>query len=160
MNATSTIFGKEPGTYALVMQLAQARTVKTGKRGPVLFDAGYYIYIGSAFGPGGLAARIGRHLQRRKKSRWHIDYLRRFAEIREIWYTLHPEKVECRWAAIIQQTRRVMIPCPGFGSSDCCCRAHLFHFEKKPGLRTFRKKTRVPVRVKPLYTTALKRNQN
>jgi Uri superfamily endonuclease len=160
MTGISTIFGKESGTYVLVIQLVRAITIEIGKLGPVPFDAGYYIYTGSAFGPGGLAARVGRHLKCRKKCRWHIDYLRRFAEIKEIWYTLHPEKVECPWAEVIQQTRRAIIPCPGFGSSDCRCKAHLFHFEKKPAFRTFSKKVRAPVRVKQLCIKDPRRNQH
>jgi Uri superfamily endonuclease len=157
---TKAIFGKSTGTYALVMHLSSATTIGVGKLDPAQFSVGYYIYIGSAFGPGGLAARIGRHLRRDKKNRWHVDYLRRFAEIREIWYTLHPEKVECRWAQVIRQTRRAVIPCPGFGASDCLCKTHLFHFEKKPGFRTFSKKARPPLRVKKLCLKAAGLNEN
>jgi len=39
---------------------------------------GYYIYIGSAFGPGGVRARMLRHLRADKPKHWHIDYLREF----------------------------------------------------------------------------------
>jgi len=139
------VFGKDGGTYALVMQLARTATISIGRLGPVTFKVGYYVYTGSAFGPGGLAARIGHHLKHSKKCHWHIDYLRRFAEVNEIWYTTHPDRVECRWAKILHDTRGASLICPGFGASDCRCSAHLFHFTRKPGVRTFRIKVETPV---------------
>ncbi len=147
---TSTIFRKEIGTYAIVLQLIRTTTMAVGKLGPVSFNTGYYMYIGSAFGPGGLAARIGRHLKPSKKCHWHIDYLRRIAEIREIWYTLHPAKVECRWTRLLKQTRTARVVCPAFGSSDCGCDTHLFHFKRKPGIKTFRRKVGTQLTVKEL----------
>lgn len=138
-------FVKEAGTYALVMRLARTTALSVGRLGPVTFDAGYYVYTGSAFGPGGLAARIGHHLRPSEKCHWHIDYLRRFAAVDEIWYTIHPEKVECRWADIFNNTRGARIIVHGFGASDCRCTAHLFYFRRKPGIRTFRKKIETPV---------------
>lgn len=140
------------GTYALILKLSRARTVSIGRLNRIGFPAGFFIYIGSAFGPGGLSARLGRHIARHKRSHWHIDYLRRFAELMEIWYTLHPEKEECLWAEAIRQTRRARIPCPGFGASDCGCKTHLFHFQRKPGIRTFRRKVKMPVRLKGMQS--------
>lgn len=140
-----SVLDKRTGTYVLVMKLASDTTIPVGQLGPVAFSAGFYVYTGSAFGPGGLTSRVGRHLKHSEKHRWHIDYLRGFAEIIEIWYTFHPEKAECRWAEIFQTTRGVRIACPGFGSSDCRCNSHLFFFKKKPELITFRRKTREAV---------------
>jgi len=140
------------GTYALILKLDQERTVSVGRLNSTDFPAGFYIYIGSAFGHGGLRSRLGRHITRRKRSRWHIDYLRRFAELVEIWYTLHPEKAECFWAEVIRQSRHTRIPCAGFGASDCRCRSHLFHFQRKPGIQTFRRKVKMPVRMKGMQS--------
>jgi Uri superfamily endonuclease len=142
---TPQVFRKGTGTYALVMQLARDTTIPVGGLGPVTFIAGYYVYTGSAFGPGGLAARIGRHLKSSKKCHWHIDYLRRFTEVHEVWYTFYPEKLECRWAQLFQKTRGARTLCPGFGSSDCRCDAHLFYFTRKPGIRTYRRKIEQPL---------------
>ena len=138
-------FGKRTGSYVLILKLDRNTAIPVGRLGAIQFPTGYYIYAGSAFGPGGLKSRVGRHLKRSKKCRWHIDYLRRFAEVKEIWYTFHPEKVECRWSEIFQTMRGVRIICPGFGSSDCRCESHLFFFIKKPGLLTFRRKTKEAV---------------
>ena len=63
MKTGEVTFGKEAGTYALVMLLARTTALSVGKLGPVTFNAGYYVYTGSAFGPGGLAARSGHHLR-------------------------------------------------------------------------------------------------
>ncbi len=49
------------------------RVDKRGSRVAVL-KPGFYIYVGSACGPGGLRARISRHLcGKRKRLHWHID---------------------------------------------------------------------------------------
>jgi len=145
MSAVGKTFGKGAGTYALVMRLARTTTLPVGRLGPVTFNAGYYVYTGSAFGPGGLAARVGHHLRPPEKCHWHIDYLRRFAEIHEVWYTIHPEKHECCWANIFHNTRGAGIMAPGFGASDCRCNTHLLYFKRKPGIRTFRQKIETPV---------------
>jgi Uri superfamily endonuclease len=141
----------QPGTYVLILQLDRARSLSAGRLDKATFPAGFYAYTGSAFGPGGLKARIGRHWQRHKRPHWHIDTLRRFARIVEIWYTLHPEKVECRWARLLQHTRGAVVIAPGFGASDCRCRTHLFYFTRKPGIRTFRRNVDIPVRCRGVY---------
>jgi Uri superfamily endonuclease len=42
---------------------------------PARFEPGYYAYSGSAYGPGGIAARLAHHFQRNKKPPWHVDRL-------------------------------------------------------------------------------------
>jgi Uri superfamily endonuclease len=50
------------GTYALLLNLPRAIHLRVGKFGAYRFPQGDYVYVGSAFGPGGLRARITRHL--------------------------------------------------------------------------------------------------
>lgn len=50
------------GTYVLVIRLREPQEISVGRLGVFPFHHGYYVYIGSAFGPGGLKARIRRHL--------------------------------------------------------------------------------------------------
>jgi Uri superfamily endonuclease len=57
------------------------------------------VYVGSALGPGGLAARIGRHRRQNKLGRWHVDYLRAVTQVEEVWYATLPERQECFWEA-------------------------------------------------------------
>jgi Uri superfamily endonuclease len=51
----------EPGTYALLLKLDKQERITIGKLGTFDFPAGYYLYVGSALGPGGLRARLARH---------------------------------------------------------------------------------------------------
>ena len=56
-----------PGTYVLVVNLDRHRQITIGRRSTRQFQPGYYLYVGSAFGPGGLKARVGRHMRSEKK---------------------------------------------------------------------------------------------
>lgn len=126
------------GTYILILHNRRAQTIPVGKLGIFTFPRGYYAYTGSAFGPGGLAARVGRHLKPDKPKRWHIDYLTTTLPVIRVWQTRHPHTLECTWAAHLQ-TMKATIPAPRFGASDCTCPAHLFHFPRLPSLQAFRK---------------------
>jgi len=89
------------------------------------FAKGYYVYVGSAFGPGGIRARLGRHLSDNKTQRWHIDFLRAHTE--PVKYVIAPEKrLEHVWANELAQRNAASMPVTGFGSSDCRCTSHLF----------------------------------
>ena len=127
-----------PGTYALILQAFKPATQTVGKLGTMKVIPGFYIYIGSAFGPGGLRARISHHLKIAAKPHWHVDYLRRRVELVGIWATC---ELQCEhdWAHKVMQFPQVAIPLPGFGASDCRCTAHLFYFSEKPAFAYFQK---------------------
>ena len=115
---------REPGTYALGLDLPRRTTCIIGALGEHTLPAGLYLYVGSAFGPGGLRARIGRHLGQATTQHWHIDYVRPHAQPRAVW--LAPEqRIECRWAQHLLADPRARIIVPRFGASDCTCAAHL-----------------------------------
>jgi Uri superfamily endonuclease len=126
------------GTYILLLELAQSVAIRIGKLGRFDFPVGWYVYVGSAFGPGGLRARLGRHIRRQKKKRWHIDYLLAHASICEVWYTALPEPREHQWAHALGQVKGTAIAVRCFGSSDCVCETHLFHFSCKPESKTLK----------------------
>ncbi len=63
------------GYYLLVLHIGRNVFLKIGSLRESEYRAGYYIYVGSARGPGGLRSRIKRHLSRVKHLHWHIDYL-------------------------------------------------------------------------------------
>jgi Uri superfamily endonuclease len=88
---------------------------------------GAYIYVGSAFGPGGLRARVSRHLRRNKKIHWHIDYLRQELPVLAVWYAEGDTTLEHTWAKAIGACNLASMPVPGFGASDCRCASHLFY---------------------------------
>jgi len=117
---------KTPGTYALVLYLARAQTIRIGKLGVFEFPRGYYIYVGSALN--GLAARLARHLRPNKKRFWHIDYFLERAQIKELWTHQGDERLECVWARAALALPRARVIAPRFGASDCACPTHLIYF--------------------------------
>ncbi len=131
-----------PGTYALILSSSVDRTIQVGKLGKLEVRPGFYVYVGSAFGPGGLTARVSRHAEQTKKLRWHVDYLRAVTRLEEVWYTFDETRRECPWVKVIRQMRGAAILMSGFGASDCDCHAHLFFFAKNPSLGTFRRRLR------------------
>ena len=128
----------EPGTYALVLASPSREVINVGKLGKLKLQKGYYGYIGSAFGPGGLKARINYHNRLSVKPHWHIDYIKPFVEIMDVWYSYDVHSYEHNWTNIFLKFLDVSIPLNGFGSSDCKCKTHLFYLNKKPSLKRFR----------------------
>jgi Uri superfamily endonuclease len=124
----------QPGTYVLILHLLHRATIDVGRLGRFQFPAGWYAYAGSAHGPGGLAARIARHLRSPKPLHWHVDYLRAEAQPDQVWYAVGTGKRECTWAEALSGLPGASIPVPRFGASDCRCPAHLVHFSALPVL--------------------------
>jgi Uri superfamily endonuclease len=116
----------------LVMRLARCTTISIGRLGEFRFPTGWYLYVGSARGPGGLAARVSRHHRTSKTHHWHIDYLRAHAELIAAWYTTGRQKRECNWADTLSALPGAAIPVPRFGASDCRCPAHLIQYPTQP----------------------------
>jgi Uri superfamily endonuclease len=120
------------GTYVLVYFLSRSQKIEIGQLGEIAFRKGYYLYVGSAFGRGGLSVRLGHHLNPKSPQRWHIDYLGRKAELKEVWFTTSPIKLEHQWADVLAGTVGKQPFRKKFGSSDCSCYTHLFYFARKP----------------------------
>jgi Uri superfamily endonuclease len=126
------------GSYILILYLKQKAVIQVGKLGKFAFPKGFYAYIGSALGPGGLRVRLRHHLLQSSKQHWHIDYLRPFAPIKEVWVCQGEERYEHKWALALQNMDGASIPVSGFGSSDCNCPTHLFAFKKRPSIGKFK----------------------
>ncbi len=75
----------KPGTYALVLSCASNARIQTGRLGTVQLQRGYYVYLGSALGPGSLRARIAHHQKLSSRPHWHIDYLRAHTRLQSVW---------------------------------------------------------------------------
>ncbi len=127
----------EPGTYAIVLKSNEDQEIHIGKLGKVNIHDGYYVYVGSAFGPGGIKTRVGHHAAITNKPHWHMDYLRKATELIEVWYTYGKTRYEHIWADALQLCHGASIPFPGFGSSDCQCISHLIFFKTMPSYRQF-----------------------
>jgi len=112
------------GTYTLLIELPAAASIEVGALGEIDFEAGWYAYTGSAFGPGGFS-RVVRHREiasgERAIRHWHVDYLLgdTDAAIDDVW-TSPGEGRECGIARELSGD-----PIEDFGASDCGCSAHL-----------------------------------
>src|SRR5439155_16582715 len=91
----------EKGTYILIALVLQMKRLKVGRLGTYDIIPGFYAYVGSAFGPGGLRARIYHHLESVAESHWHIEYLLGHAEPVEVWYVLSGRKLEQHLAELL-----------------------------------------------------------
>jgi len=120
-----------PGTYALILQSQLTASVQIGHWRQIDIEPGYYIYVGSAFGPGGVRARVSRHLRTDKPKHWHIDYLREFVTPLAVWISYEPEQLEHQWAQAFYDKGETS-PIQGFGCSDCRCFSHLFYTVATP----------------------------
>jgi Uri superfamily endonuclease len=127
------------GTYILILLLQNIARIRIGKLGAFEFNPGYYVYVGSAFGPGGLGCRVERHRKVNKTCHWHIDYLRRRCRLTATWYMVSSVCREHDWARVLAEKKGASISVPGFGSSDCGCPAHLVYNKTAPALSDFKK---------------------
>jgi Uri superfamily endonuclease len=159
------------GAYVIRIRLPAARKLvvrrrvrgRSGRSRTFLLPAGDYLYVGSALGPGGLAARVGRHLSEEKALHWDIDFLLSgpARPAAEVWARASPRRgLECRWAAALARSpgvtpvvgrregeRRAV---QGFGAGDCSrrcgcgadapetARTHLFRVEWEAALERVR----------------------
>jgi len=130
----------EKGTYALIASVPQMKRIEIGQLGQFDIVPGFYAYVGSAFGAGGLCARIGHHLESTAAPHWHIDYLLQVAQPLEVWYTTADQKLEHRWAELLEKASQFRIPIPRFGSSDYhrTHSSHLFYSKRRPAFAWFR----------------------
>jgi len=125
------------GTYQLILYLDEEKIIQVGSLGRFKFLTGYYNYIGSAHGNGGLKARLSHHIKTTSKPHWHIDYLRTFAEVKEIWSISSEKFFEHQWAEYMLRMPGALFFINGFGSSDCDCISHLFYFKEYPSFESF-----------------------
>lgn len=122
-----------PGAYLLLFDLAAAEALgPVGRLGDVRLAPALYAYAGSANGPGGLRARIARHLAPDKRPHWHIDRLTRKRAPQTVF--VWPEGDECALLRQLEFEPGSHIPVAGFGSSDChSCAAHLVALARNTG---------------------------
>ncbi|HEY3342809.1 MAG TPA: GIY-YIG nuclease family protein [Anaerolineae bacterium] len=120
-------FPAQPGAYALVMLLTQPLELEIGRLGKYTLPSAIYVYAGSARGPGGIQARVERHLRMDKPTHWHIDFLRPYVDVLSVYYSTSSLGLECAWSQALSMLSGASIPVARFGASDCTagCPAHL-----------------------------------
>lgn len=115
---------RRPGAYVIAIELPRPIALALAGRPSVSLAPGFYLYCGSAKGPGGLGARIGRHMRRGKSIRWHVDNLTEAGRVVGAWTIAGGD--ECR---LVASLAHLPVPIEGFGSSDCrSCRSHLLRW--------------------------------
>jgi Uri superfamily endonuclease len=115
---------RRPGAYVLAIELPRPIALALPKKASVPIAPGCYLYCGSANGPGGMRARIARHMRRGKLIRWHIDNLTETSRVLGAWTVAGGH--ECQ---LVASLAHLPIPKYGFGSSDCrSCSSHLLRW--------------------------------
>ena len=130
------------GSYALIFHLDKPVSLEVGRLGQVTLGPGFYIYTGSAFGPGGVKARTSHHQAISKRPHWHLDYLRPHMKLLEIWASYGSDNREHLWAESIAEMKGARVPVKGFGASDCRCPSHFIRLPYRPSLAGFRRRIR------------------
>jgi Uri superfamily endonuclease len=121
----------DKGIYCLVFKTPGC-TIQVGALGFLQFQAGWYMYVGSALGSGGLQ-RLIRHISlarlRDKQPTWHVDHLLTSPEfsLKFAVFAISGDRYECLLSRELNGTR-----IPGFGCSDCSCTSHLFYRKDDP----------------------------
>lgn len=107
-------------SYQLFIKVRKDINLKVGKLGRFTFPFGSYVYTGSA--KTNINKRIERHLSKKKKLHWHIDYLLN-NDYAEVINTKKSIMIEC---SLNKKTNGTII-IKGFGSTDCNldCKSHL-----------------------------------
>jgi Uri superfamily endonuclease len=120
-------FPKEPGSYLLILDNPVRQRIAVGRLGLLSFEAGRYVYVGSAMG--GLSRRVTRYMKTIEKPHWHIDTLLPVFHLHALYLFPSPIRLECRIARIVSKLSQ-SVPVPGFGSTDCRCLSHLFNITR------------------------------
>lgn len=121
-----------PGTYALILKCQRTADVSVGRLGHLKLEPGFYVYVGSAFGPGGIRGRLAHHTRPVMRPHWHIDYIRSEMELVEVWFQYGRKSRECNWARRLATMSGASVPMAGFGASDCDCESHLLFYKECP----------------------------
>lgn len=128
LHPTADSVPPRPGAYVLLIALPSPVPIHLPGKKPVTLPMGCYLYCGSARGPGGMQARLRRHMRPDKTIRWHVDHLTTAGAVLGAWTVEGGD--ECILAAAL--ARHLSIPIPGFGASDCpTCASHLLALPRK-----------------------------
>lgn len=123
----------DKGIYCLILECTAAADVRIGALGVLRFVPGWYLYVGSALGSGGLS-RVSRHIrffrEKYRPPKWHIDYFMADAAVRlrAAVCAVTDRDFECVFASALGGEG-----VPAFGCSDCDCATHLLYRREMPG---------------------------
>lgn len=111
------------GAYVLALRLDKAIHIEFPGVTCDQLMPGWYVYVGSARGSGGIRARVERHFRYDKKAHWHIDRLTvRAVEIAALAVA---DGHECELVGKLLNSLKFEATAAGFGSTDCrLCESH------------------------------------
>jgi len=135
---------EDQGTYILIAHMVLMKRLGIGSLREFDIIPGFYAYVGSASGSGGLCARVGHHLESTAEPHWQIDYLLQVATPVEVWLTTASGKLEKGWAELLEVSPGFRMPISRFGSSDYhrSRASHLFYSKRQPSFRWFQQQIR------------------
>ncbi|MEE9223468.1 MAG: GIY-YIG nuclease family protein [Thermoplasmata archaeon] len=116
------------GSYCIAAFLPEDTDIEIAKLGTFSFRRGMYVYTGSALSS--LEGRIGRHIGKEKKMKWHIDFFLEEAEALGFISIVSSKREECSINSKFLEEGEVLAK--GFGSSDCGCPSHLVYLGDQP----------------------------
>ncbi len=119
----------ETGAYLLRIRLDTPLKLSL-RRGAIrgVLAPGTYVYAGNAYGPGGLDARVRRHIEKTKTPHWHVDHVT--IQAAEVTADLFPGGQECDLISELLASGDYTVPIPHFGSSDCRqCPSHFLRMK-------------------------------
>lgn len=123
-----------PGAYVVAIAIAAPLAIRLGAAASPLLRPGRYLYCGSAYGPGGLHARLARHFRKDKSIRWHVDQLTTAGEVKGAWAIALGDECE-----LVERLGFLPVPIEGFGATDCThCRSHLLRWPSRVPARAIR----------------------
>lgn len=120
---------RDVGAYLILLRLTHAVECRVGALGKRHFPAGFYLYVGSAHNS--LSKRIKRHLKVSSNKRWHLDYLRPYAQSVNS-YPIRSTQKDLEQQLVCGLLQSPLHPVPGFGCSDSPHPSHLFLSPEHP----------------------------
>jgi len=131
MNHHSQHLPTQKGTYIIYGSLKQEIAISVGAMGTLSPPAGRYVYVGSAFGSGGIRARVKHHLTPSPTPHWHFDYIKPHITNQAVLWQTGTDRLECEWVRRLLDLLDATAAVAGFGASDCRsgCPAHLLSID-------------------------------
>ncbi|MEM5875041.1 MAG: GIY-YIG nuclease family protein [Candidatus Aenigmatarchaeota archaeon] len=132
-------------SYIIVAKVMKNFSTRVGKLDNIHFNKGFYLYVGSAFYENGFS-RILRHISKKKKKHWHIDYFLSSRKVKIVYIEIFPERrIECILASMIERFSDNSVK--NFGCSDCFCKSHMFFFKNKNKVEDILRKIMIKILV-------------
>lgn len=107
------------GCYLLIINLPQDLQIKKW-----FLKKGTYVYIGSAMN--NIEKRVTRHLSKKKKMHWHIDYLLEKASVEKVLMISSKKRCEEKISNLFS---KYFTGPKGFGSSDLNVFTNLYRID-------------------------------